>query len=84
MKKISLLGSTGSIGRNACDVVDCFPEDFCLVGMSAGGNLDLFESQVRKFRPKIVSMISESDALVLQVFATLLLVLKRTPPLWLL
>jgi len=61
MKNIALLGSTGSIGTNTCAVVEASPEHFRLVGMAAGKNLDLFEEQVRKFRPSVVSMISESD-----------------------
>jgi len=61
MKNIALLGSTGSIGTNTCSVVEAFPEHFRLVGMAAGRNLDLFEKQVRKFRPSLVSMISARD-----------------------
>ena len=56
MKKISLLGSTGSIGVNTLDVVDRNPESFQVLAMSAGSNIDLFAEQIRKFKPKIASL----------------------------
>ena len=49
MKKISLLGSTGSIGVNTLDVVERNPESFQILAMCAGSNLDLFVDQIRKF-----------------------------------
>ena len=60
MKKISLLGSTGSIGVNTLDVVDRNPESFQVLAMSAGSNVDLFAEQVRKFKPKIVSLFDST------------------------
>ena len=60
MKKISLLGSTGSIGVNTLDVVDRNPKSFKLVAMSAGSNVDLFAEQVRKFKPKIASLLDST------------------------
>ena len=56
MKKISLLGSTGSIGVNTLDVVERNPESFKVLAMSAGSNVDLFAEQVRKFKPKVASL----------------------------
>jgi 1-deoxy-D-xylulose-5-phosphate reductoisomerase len=56
MKKISLLGSTGSIGVNTLDVVDRNPESFQILAMSAGSNVELFAEQVRKFKPKVASL----------------------------
>ena len=56
MKKISLLGSTGSIGVNTLDVVGRNPESFQVLAMSAGSNIDLFAEQIRKFKPKIASL----------------------------
>ena len=56
MKKISLLGSTGSIGVNTLDVVERNPESFQVLAMSAGSNVDLFAEQVRKFKPKVASL----------------------------
>ena len=60
MKKISLLGSTGSIGVNTLDVVDRNPEKFQVLAMSAGRNIDLFAEQVRKFKPKIASLFDST------------------------
>ncbi len=56
MKKISLLGSTGSIGANVLDVVERNPEKFQIFGMSAGNNVDLFAKQIRKFKPRVVAL----------------------------
>jgi 1-deoxy-D-xylulose-5-phosphate reductoisomerase len=60
MKKISLLGSTGSIGVNTLDVVDRNPKSFKILAMSAGSNVDLFAEQVRKFKPKIASLLDST------------------------
>ena len=60
MKKISLLGSTGSIGVNTLDVVERNPESFQVLAMSAGSNVDLFAEQVRKFKPKIASLFDST------------------------
>ncbi|MBI5181099.1 MAG: 1-deoxy-D-xylulose-5-phosphate reductoisomerase [Nitrospirae bacterium] len=59
MKKIILLGSTGSIGVNTLDVVSRFPEKFRVVGLTAGENIDLLEKQIRRFRPKFASILRE-------------------------
>ena len=56
MKKISLLGSTGSIGANVLDVIERNPEKFQILGMSAGNNVDLFAKQIRKFKPRVVAL----------------------------
>ena len=56
MKKISLLGSTGSIGTNVLDVIERKPENFQIIGMSAGSNIDLFAKQIRKFKPRVVAL----------------------------
>ena len=56
MKKISLLGSTGSIGTNVLDVIERNPENFQIIGMSAGSNIDLFAKQIRKFKPRVVAL----------------------------
>ena len=56
MKKISLLGSTGSIGANVLDVIERNPEKFQIFGMSAGNNVDLFAKQIRKFKPRVVTL----------------------------
>ena len=61
VKKIVLLGSTGSVGRQALQVIDAFPEQFEIIGLAAGGNLELLAAQVEKYRPLAVSIGSEKD-----------------------
>lgn len=56
MKRIVLLGSTGSIGKNVLSVVRQFPEQFQIVGLSAGTNIELLSQQVREFAPECVSI----------------------------
>jgi 1-deoxy-D-xylulose-5-phosphate reductoisomerase len=65
MKKISLLGSTGSIGVNTLDVVERYPENFKICALSAGSNVELFAQQIRKFKPALAALfdISKIDAL---------------------
>lgn len=59
-KKICVLGSTGSIGRQTLEVVSAFPSLFEITGLATKGYLDIFEKQVKKFRPKNV-FIAEKD-----------------------
>ncbi len=66
MKKLSILGSTGSVGTQALDVVRAFPEKFEVVALAAGRNVDLLVEQIREFRPRYVSIASEEDASVLK------------------
>jgi 1-deoxy-D-xylulose-5-phosphate reductoisomerase len=66
MKKISLLGSTGSIGVNTLDVVDRNPESFQILAMSAGSNVELFAKQVRKFKPKVASLFDTTKIAALK------------------
>ena len=56
MKRLAILGCTGSIGRNVLDVVRQFPERFQIVGLAAGRNLPLLAEQIRYFRPAVVSV----------------------------
>jgi 1-deoxy-D-xylulose-5-phosphate reductoisomerase len=62
MKNISILGSTGSVGRSTLAVVDSLPEELRVVGLSAGGNVELLTQQIQRYRPELVSVRSESDA----------------------
>jgi 1-deoxy-D-xylulose-5-phosphate reductoisomerase len=55
-KRISLLGSTGSIGRQTLDIVRALPEHFNVIGLAAGRNIELFTRQVEEFRPRYVSL----------------------------
>jgi 1-deoxy-D-xylulose-5-phosphate reductoisomerase len=59
MKRIALLGSTGSIGTQVLDVVGRFPRLYRLVGLAAGHNLELLAAQVREFSPGCVSVAEE-------------------------
>ncbi len=56
MKRVVLLGSTGSIGTSTLKVVEDLPEQLCLVGLAAGGNADLLASQALAHRVGIVSV----------------------------
>ena len=55
MKKITILGSTGSIGVNALSVVDNQRDDFNVIGLSAYKNSKLLVEQVKKYEPEFVS-----------------------------
>ncbi|MEE9441378.1 MAG: 1-deoxy-D-xylulose-5-phosphate reductoisomerase [candidate division Zixibacteria bacterium] len=66
MKNISILGSTGSIGRSTLDVITDNPGSFNIVALAAGRNLDLLKKQIRKFNPKFVSVYSEKEADILK------------------
>lgn len=61
MKKIAILGSTGSIGTQTLDVVR-EQGDIQVVAMAAGRNITLLEKQVREFHPKLVAVWEEKDA----------------------
>jgi len=62
MKKLILLGSTGSIGRQATDVVRRMRSEFKIAGLATNSNLALLKKQVAEFRPEIVSIGSEEGA----------------------
>ncbi|MBI3355783.1 MAG: 1-deoxy-D-xylulose-5-phosphate reductoisomerase [Nitrospirae bacterium] len=66
MKSIIILGSTGSIGTNTLDIVRRFPEEFRVVGLTAGGNIEKLEEQIRTFKPKAVAVSTESSAATLR------------------
>lgn len=65
MKKIAILGSTGSIGTQTLDIVRA-QGDLQVTAMAAGHNIDLFEQQIREFMPKNVALWEEKDALDLK------------------
>ncbi|MDH4152783.1 MAG: 1-deoxy-D-xylulose-5-phosphate reductoisomerase [Nitrospira sp.] len=66
MKSIIILGSTGSIGTNTLDIVQRFPDEFRVVGLTAGNNIDRLEEQIRRFRPQAVAVSTESSAALLR------------------
>ncbi|MGI6011357.1 MAG: 1-deoxy-D-xylulose-5-phosphate reductoisomerase [Ruminococcus sp.] len=65
MKKITILGSTGSIGTQTLDVVR-ENRDIQVVGLSAGKNIRLLEQQIREFSPRLAVVWGEEDALALK------------------
>src|ERR1041385_4976439 len=63
MRSLVILGSTGSIGTQALDVVRHHPERFKIVGLSAAGaNQDLLVGQIREFLPPVVAIADEEAA----------------------
>lgn len=63
MKRLVILGSTGSIGRQALEVVEAFPGEFEVVGLAAGGRrVDLFVAQLRRWRPAVAAVMSSEAA----------------------
>ena len=62
MKKISLLGSTGSIGTQTLDVVRNYPEEFQVTALAASSNIEKLEEQIREFKPKIAVVFNEAKA----------------------
>lgn len=55
-RRVAVLGSTGSIGRQALDVIARHPERFEVVGLAAGRNVELLAEQTARFRPDLVSI----------------------------
>ena len=78
-KKIAILGSTGSIGRNVLHIAASFPERFSVTGLTAGWNINLLLQQVQTFAPRLVSVAEEETALKLK---TLLGPASRTEVVW--
>ncbi|MBI2068308.1 MAG: 1-deoxy-D-xylulose-5-phosphate reductoisomerase [Deltaproteobacteria bacterium] len=66
MKRLAILGSTGSIGRQALDLVARHTDRFAVEALVAGENLDLLSNQIRQFHPHLVSVRRESDARILR------------------
>ncbi|WP_214629324.1 1-deoxy-D-xylulose-5-phosphate reductoisomerase [Paenibacillus agaridevorans] len=62
MKKIALLGSTGSIGTQTLDIVRHHPERFTITALTAGSNTELVVAQAKEFKPSIVSMATKDLA----------------------
>ncbi len=62
MKNIVLLGSTGSIGTNTLDIVERFPLEFRVIGLTAGSNDDKLEAQIRRFRPAFAALANAAAA----------------------
>jgi 1-deoxy-D-xylulose-5-phosphate reductoisomerase len=62
MRRIAILGSTGSIGRSTLSVAESYPERFQIVALAGGANLDAAFEQARRWRPRVLSIAAEPDA----------------------
>ncbi len=62
MKRIAILGSTGSIGRSTLSVIESHPERFQLLAIAAGSNLQDALEQARRWKPRVLSLAAEKDA----------------------
>lgn len=59
MKRVTILGSTGSIGTNALNIIDRFADRFDVAALAAGSNVRLLAAQIRKFKPKLVAIFDK-------------------------
>lgn len=66
MKRLTILGSTGSIGRNALEIVSRNRDRFRVVVLTAWNNIDLLEKQIKSFAPELVAVSNEESARKLQ------------------
>src|SRR5713226_8452462 len=66
MKRIAILGSTGSIGRSTLSVVETYPERFQVIALAAGQNVDTAFEQARRWKPKLISISTAVDAEILR------------------
>ena len=67
VKKIILLGATGSIGVQTADIIREHPQEFSLIGFSAGKNMDITRKLIAEFKPEIVCVQQSEDAKELKV-----------------
>jgi 1-deoxy-D-xylulose-5-phosphate reductoisomerase len=67
MRRIAILGSTGSIGRSTLSVVESYPQRFAVVALAAGRNLDILFEQAKRWKPRLISVASESDGEKLRI-----------------
>lgn len=63
LKRVSILGSTGSIGTQTLDVISRYPDRFRVEALAAGGNAELLVEQANRFRPKLVSVRTKELAI---------------------
>jgi len=66
VKRLSILGSTGSIGTQTLEVVKKYPSKFKIVGLTANSNLSLLKKQITQFKPKAVALMDKKSAEELQ------------------
>lgn len=70
MKKLTILGSTGSIGVSTLEVVSSYRDRFQVVALTAGSNLELLKQQIEAFRPRLVSVLNSDLAIQLDRMLT--------------
>lgn len=61
LRRVAILGSTGSIGRQALDVIAAHPDRFTVVALAAGSNIDLLAEQANAHRPKVLSVADHAN-----------------------
>ncbi|HXM19919.1 MAG TPA: hypothetical protein VN948_01470, partial [Terriglobales bacterium] len=66
MRRISILGSTGSIGRSTLSVIESYPERFQVIALAAGRNVDAAFEQAERWKPRLISVAAEADAEILR------------------
>jgi len=66
MKRIAILGSTGSIGRSTLSIVESYPDRFQVAALAAGNNVEALLQQAIRWKPRVVSVANERDAGVIQ------------------
>jgi 1-deoxy-D-xylulose-5-phosphate reductoisomerase len=66
-KRVAILGSTGSIGTQALDVIARYPEEFQVVALAAGRNVALLQEQVERFHPTVATSAQEGPAGLMRV-----------------
>ncbi len=62
MKRIAILGSTGSIGRSTLSIVESYPDRFQVATLAAGNNTEAIFEQALRYKPQVVSVATESAA----------------------
>src|SRR5437879_13442718 len=67
MKRIAILGSTGSIGNSTLSICESYPDRFSVATMAAGSNIDSAFAQCQRWKPKMISVAAEADAEALRV-----------------
>lgn len=68
MKRVAILGATGSIGQSALAVVDAHPQRLQVVGLAAGENVERLAAQIERYKPAVVSLASAEAAMRLRTF----------------
>ncbi len=70
MKKVTILGSTGSIGLSALDIIEKNPDRFRIVSLVAGENIKKLKEQIEKFKPNVVAVKTKQAAIALRELVT--------------